>query len=92
MSNRIDLNDIVSDFEYHKCCFCKQNTFAIGRAIDCDLLVFCTDFDMFQIDPDKVIAKAREKDISVSDVLALMNESHKCIYKLKDIYTHLNLE
>lgn len=91
MSNRIDLNDIVSDFEYHKCYFCKRNISVIPP-IDCVHLVFCTDFDMFQIDPDKVIAKAHEKDISVSDVLALMNESHKCIYKLKDIYTYLNLE
>lgn len=41
MSNRVDLDDIVSDFEYHKCRFCKRNISAIGSAINCVHLRMC---------------------------------------------------
>ena len=53
--------------EYDKCYFCKSYDEYEGCAYGCG------NNTGFEPDHDRIIAKAKEKDISVADVIALMD-------------------
>lgn len=53
--------------EFDKCYFCKYYDEYDGCEYDCD------DKTGFEPNHDRIIAKAKEKNISVTDVIALMN-------------------
>ena len=54
--------------EYDKCKFCVDYSWT-GCLDD----VTCVDYERFSPDYQRIISKAREEDISVCDVIALMN-------------------
>lgn len=51
--------------EFDKCNFCKDS-------IRDDICDWCYGHGNFRPDPDLIIAKAKEREISVSDVIALI--------------------
>ena len=51
--------------EWNKCRFCVWN-------YDTGCEVFCRDHEEYKPDPDRLIEKAKEKGISVTDVIALI--------------------
>ena len=53
--------------EYNKCYFCKSYDEYEGCEWGCE------DKKGFEPSHDRIIAKAKEKDISVADVIALIN-------------------
>ena len=53
--------------EWNKCNFCKHNTEVTCTANE------CWSHDHYSPDPNKLIAKAKELGISVTDVIALIN-------------------
>jgi hypothetical protein len=54
--------------EYDKCNFCKWFSIYVGCQND-----YCYYKEDFEANTDKIIEKAREKGISVADVVALIN-------------------
>lgn len=59
--------------EYHKCNFCKnisQDIKDIG--LSCCYDVECRRRDRFTADKDEIIRKAKEKNVSVSDLISLI--------------------
>lgn len=53
--------------EFNKCYFCKS--YDEWEGCECG----CNNKEGFEADHDKIIKKAKEKEISCADVIALMN-------------------
>lgn len=63
----------MSSFDFAKCMFCES--FVDGRCF----VKTCRFFNHFQMDAEKVIAKAKELDISCFDVVLLIDRCNEYV-------------
>ena len=56
------------DYEFSKCKFCKSYDNYDGCRN-----YYCCDNDLFEPDKERIIEVAKEKEMSVADVIALIN-------------------